>query len=210
MKSGKYLELQWNTYSVAIRIPKDLQKYFGKSIFKKSLETSDFSEAEILKLPFIADWKNQIKAARATGKVGTSDLREKTEAAKELFNQIKATDADLAFATVAATLEPKDLEDLSKPETRAAVKAFGEVTKNFTPTLDHIDAWVDQHGYAPAGADEAKNSLKKHFAKRFPFFETIEISELKIWLDDLRHGRTGQEPWSLRTVRKHYGFVKSK
>ena len=64
----KYLEKQWNTYHASMKIPKDVHAIFGKTKFYKTLGTDSLEEANIRKLPLIAEWKRRIKVARLTKK----------------------------------------------------------------------------------------------------------------------------------------------
>lgn len=199
MKSGQYLELQWNTYSASVRIPKDLQKTFGKCIFKKSLGTSDFREAEILKLPLIAEWKRQIKAARA-GKLLSAPFDEKVQQANQMFNELGAGDEGLA--AVASAIEVVQNFDELSDAAKDDLRVYGVVSKGYTPTDKYVDEWLNQHGYDPQVADGARSFLLKRFCKKFPFFETISKPELVKWIDELK------VEWAIRTVRKNFGYIK--
>ena len=52
-----YLEMQYNTYSTVLKIPKDLRKHFGKRAFKQSLKTSDKAVANAQAGPIVLKWK---------------------------------------------------------------------------------------------------------------------------------------------------------
>ena len=99
MKAGKYLELRWNTYTVLMRIPKDLQDVLEKSIFRQTLKTSDFAEAEILKLPVIAKWKQRIKAARKGGADLDAALERKIAEAEEMREHFTGSEKDYSEIT---------------------------------------------------------------------------------------------------------------
>lgn len=59
------LERQGGVYHVRMAIPKDVQTAFGgRRILSKSLGTSDRNEAMRLRLPYLIQWKAEIKAAR--------------------------------------------------------------------------------------------------------------------------------------------------
>lgn len=59
------LELQGGTWHVRLAIPADVQKAFGgRKVLSKSLETRHRSEAMNRRLPYLAQWKAEIAAAR--------------------------------------------------------------------------------------------------------------------------------------------------
>ena len=61
--NGQYLITQFKTYYAVMQVPKDLHATFGKRKFIQTLETHNFAEAEIRKLPHVHRWKSLIKAA---------------------------------------------------------------------------------------------------------------------------------------------------
>ena len=82
---------------------------------------------------------------------------------------------------------------------------------NLTPTLRHVDAWLDQHGYQADVRDETERFLKNNFCIRFPTFEQITVSDLKIYLDDLKEGRSElnqNRKWSISTIGKNFSRVR--
>ncbi|WP_448694827.1 tyrosine-type recombinase/integrase [Pseudomonas moraviensis] len=65
MPKANNLELQGGTYHVRLDIPKDVQDMFGgRRILSQSLRTGVHKEALDRRLPILAIWKAQIKAAR--------------------------------------------------------------------------------------------------------------------------------------------------
>ena len=65
MRKANNLELQGGTYHVRLAVPKDVQQRFGgRRILSKSLKTGNHKEALDRRLPILASWKAQIKAAR--------------------------------------------------------------------------------------------------------------------------------------------------
>jgi len=75
------LEQQGGTWHVRLAIPADVQKAFGgRKILSKSLETGHRSEAMNRRLPYLAQWKAEIAAARAQAKAPKEDWRPKLAA----------------------------------------------------------------------------------------------------------------------------------
>jgi len=200
--TGKHLVLRWNTYSVEMVVPADVRPMLKLSKFSKSLETENLVEAEIRKLPHIHRWKSLIKAARAKERGEIVDLEATVEESRKLFEELGGGES--AFETVAHTLRPGEKLD---EKTKDKVRAYGMATKAYTPTTKYVEEWVTQHGYVPEVKDGAVTFLLGNFCKRFPFFETIEKSELKIWVDDMLQGRKGYPEWTRRTVNKNFGYV---
>lgn len=65
MAKANNLELQGGTYHVRLDIPKDVQASFGgRRILSQSLKTGVHKEALDRRLPILAKWKSQIRAAR--------------------------------------------------------------------------------------------------------------------------------------------------
>ena len=65
MAKANNLELQGGTYHVRLDIPKDVRDSFGgRRILSQSLKTGVHKEALDRRLPILATWKAQIKAAR--------------------------------------------------------------------------------------------------------------------------------------------------
>lgn len=54
-----------NTWYVKMAVPPDVQHVLGKKVFLRSLKTAFHKEAMDARLPFLAQWKAAIKAARA-------------------------------------------------------------------------------------------------------------------------------------------------
>ncbi|OAK57781.1 integrase [Pseudomonas putida] len=78
------LEQQGGTWHVRLAIPADVQKAFGgRKVLSKSLETGQRSEAMNRRLPYLAQWKAEIAAARAQAKAPKEDWRPKLAAFSE-------------------------------------------------------------------------------------------------------------------------------
>lgn len=70
------LQLQGGTWHVRLEIPADVRKAFGgRRILSKSLGTGHRSEAMNLRLPYLAQWKSEIAAARSQAKAAKENWR---------------------------------------------------------------------------------------------------------------------------------------
>jgi hypothetical protein len=99
--NGQYLITQFKTYYAVMQVPKDLHVTLGKKKFIQTLETHNFAEAEIRKLPHIHRWKSLIKAARAKERGEIVDLEATVEESRKLFEELGGGES--AFETVAHT-----------------------------------------------------------------------------------------------------------
>ena len=54
---AKWLERQWNTWHVTLKVPKDVQPYIGKTKWYETLGTDSLEEANIKKHKYISLWK---------------------------------------------------------------------------------------------------------------------------------------------------------
>lgn len=62
----EHLKRRHNTYYVRVKVPTELVEKVGRREFVKSLKTSDKRKANALKLPYVAEFKRQIEALRAS------------------------------------------------------------------------------------------------------------------------------------------------
>jgi len=210
MKSGQYLELQWNKYSVLMRVPKDLQNVFGTTAFKKTLKTSDFLEAEILKLPYIIKWKQRIKAARKGGADLEAALERKVSEAEEMREHFTSSEQDYSEITERFFVA-KDNTDLLNENEKDNLRAIAMAGGKLTPTKRYVIDWLDQHNYQPDVRDETERFLLTNFCVRFPTFEQIKVPDLKIWLEELKNGTTElnkNRQWTIATIGKNFSRVR--
>ena len=216
-KLPSYLERQWNAFHVTLKIPKDVQPFFGKTKFYQSLETDSLEEANIKKLPIIAKWKTQIKVARNTKKrnplLNADDLVAYYQA--ELAANWAGYEED-GLAQVADILDEAYLRDWDNQtmegvpsrtdktdaEKEAAVAIYKRVSGEWTATYTHVDEFVSQAQYTQQTADECLRSLKL-FTEKFTVFETITHREIETWVSELLQAS------KIRTVKKKIGFVRS-
>ena len=217
VKLPSYLERQWNALHVTLKIPKDVQPFFGKTKFYRSLETDSIEEANIRKLPIIAQWKAQIKAARDTkAKHPIANADElvayyKTELEvnwsgyeKEGLAQVFDTiDETYLRDWDNQTMEGVPLRaDTTDAEKKAAMAVYKRVSGEWTATHSYVEEYISQALYTTQTADECRRSLKL-FVERFEIFESITERDMKGWVLQLL------ENTKRRTVKKKIGFVRS-
>lgn len=203
---GKGLVLQWNTYWVMKRIPKDVKEQFeGKARFLQNLKTGDFAVASTLAEPYLVKWKYMIEMARLKNKCHIIDLEEESKTYAEQFISMGRT--QLAAATIAEKLNPEE-EGLTAQQERDRVKVFSRAVGSLTPFAKHTDQFFKDYGYTDAIGYEAKRYIELRFAKKFEYFETVTTEELKAYIKERMDGSDGDQAWSNRSVEKNIGFAK--
>jgi integrase len=191
----RYLEKQFNTYHAVVYIPKDVQPYFRKTKFTQTLQTDSLSDAEVLKLPYIAEWKALIKAARNNrGPIGLEAIADEVRLLRdEIRTKWKGFEDD-AIMELADNLR-------EHPSQSYAEELLSRVQGDWTPTDGFVEDWIGQSEFQPKTADEARSNLKL-FCDKFRFFETVGKDDLKDWVDEL------SASLHVTTVKKKIGFVR--
>lgn len=218
--SGKNLVQKYQTWSVEKQIPKDVQHHFRHGAdkperlrgmpmkkFSKHLDTTDLHKAELRKGRYLEVWKNLIEQARSKDKGEVFDLVQELKISQRHYDADTALAGEEEAAKRLARKYNANDPDISETEKERRVEIFGKATRKYTATPDYVKEWADQHGYVASVRDGAVSFLLGNFCKRFPYFETIEVSELKIWVDDLLQGRNGYSKWTRRTVKKNFGYT---
>jgi integrase len=191
----RYLEKQFNTYHVVVYIPKDVQPYFRKTKFTQTLQTDSLSDAEVLKLPYLAEWKALIKAARNNrGPIGLDVIADEVRLLRDEIRTNWKGFEDDAIMELATNLR-------EHPNQHYADELFARVKGDWTVTDGFIEDWIGQADFQPKTADEARSNLKL-FCDRFRFFETVGKDGLNDWVDEL------SAILSVTTVKKKIGFVR--
>lgn len=206
MTNRKYLELQYNTWSVTLKIPSDVQDFFGKTKFMKSLATSSLEQANLWKWKFIEDWKVQIQIARKTKNQNQSSSKE------DLVNSYK-----LEIATKWKGYEKEALLELGEglwenaktSEQRIdAEEIYMRTSGEWTSTSQYIEEFLRQHDYTPKTNDEARSALN-HCTKRFGVFEKISEYEMMLYINSLLQTDDNSVGLTIRTVKKRIGFFRT-
>lgn len=191
----RYLEKQFNTYHAVVYIPKDVQPYFRKTKFTQTLQTDSLSDAQVLKLPYIAEWKALIKAARNNrGPIGLDVIADEVRLLRdEIRTKWKGFEDD-AIMELATNLR-------EHPNQHYADELLARVEGDWTATDGFVEDWIGQADFQPKTADEARSNLKL-FCDKFRFFETVGKDDLKDWVDKL------SASLHVTTVKKKIGFVR--
>lgn len=213
---NSYLEKQYNTYFVVLRVPSDVRQYFqGRTRLSTTLKTNNLTEANRLKWPYVEGWKSQIELARRT-KSGNApqDIAEKAARyASWLQNheagpqQAKSELFDILDETVWRDHERRDKtgnilnrEDTSDEEKNDTYLAYSMATKEWSGSF--ADEFISQYDVEPKTKDEAKRALEI-FYERFPYTEDVTRYDVEDWVEKMLETRTRP------TVKKRIGFSRA-
>ena len=196
MRYPRYIERQWNTFHVTMKIPKDVQSRLGRTKFDKSLGTDSLSEAEVLKLPYIAEWKALIKAARdAKGPMNVSAIEDQVRLLRaEIQTKWVGYEQDAVLELADSLRDHKDQD--------FADELLSRVAGDWHPTAGHLEAFLEQYDAQPKTIDEAVRNIRQ-FSEKFRIFETTTEEQLKAWLEGMQSTR------SAPTIKKKLGHIKS-
>ncbi|NDA29344.1 MAG: hypothetical protein EBZ12_02685, partial [Alphaproteobacteria bacterium] len=130
---AKWLEKQWNTWHVTLKVPKDVQPHIGKTKWYETLRTDSLEEANIKKHKYVSLWKALIKEAREKG----SNLNlEETIKKYSLYwkKDDLSSDPQASWfheSTIADALTDKGFDPSEVSE------AINRVTERWINTVDH-------------------------------------------------------------------------
>lgn len=211
-----YLEKQYNTYFVVLRIPPDVRQYFlGKTRFSATLKTNNLSDANRLKWPYVEGWKAQIELARRSksGEVPDSVAAQAARFALWMKNQPQSLDESRSelFEVLDETVwrdhdnrdenwNPTLRQDTSKQEKEETYLAYSMAIKEWTGS--YVQEWLCQYEAEPKTKDEAKRALQ-YFYERFPHQDDITRYAVEDWAEEMLRDR------SRATIKKRIGFIRS-
>ena len=188
------------------RVSIDVKGHFGKARFSRSMETDSLPEAIKRSEPLLKQWTYLIEMARLKNNGQIVDLDQTAEAYAKQFNDLGKT--QLAAASIAEKLNPEE-EGLSAQQDKDRVEVWSRAVGNLTPFAKHSDQFFDAYGYSDALAYEARRFIEIRFAKKFKYFETVTVEELKAYIKVRMDGSDGSRAWSESSVTKNIGFIKA-
>jgi integrase len=194
-----FLEKRYNTWFATMKIPKDVQPFFGKTKFDITLKTDSLQEANLRKLPVVYRWKQMIKAARAEGTNHTLEA-EMTKARTfwdaEGWAKVEPEQQYFALDALADTLNDKgyDIQEITI--------AQNLVSGRWCRTAEHVEDWLAEPYYTEKSIAERRSIVKK-FAKDFPILEQITKEQLRRWASE------ALSEFSQATVKKRISVVRT-
>ena len=155
-----HLDVQKGVYYAQLKVPKDAQQIIGKTAFRKTLKTRNKLEAQERAIPFIQQWKAEIKTARLPPierlrtrfKAERHDLRvleqalarpslaaaKKEELEDTKFNIHNAIEEDILSAYGVS-----DAQQLSTEKLINSQDAYMLATGVTTPFTEYLDAYLE-------------------------------------------------------------------
>lgn len=197
------LELRGRIYYATLLVPEDVRSTLGKVRFKQSLGTGNKREAELLKAPFIASWKAQIRQARgSTNAVSNEALRWKNALAQ-------APDEDTRHTWEIVLAD--EVERIEEAEGFQAAKDFHDLAAGLTtPSSHYYDTWKTQITLAAKTKDQMIKDVGLLVAK-FPTLQGVTKNSVRHWIDQLRASGKGDSSISriLSFCRHFWKYVQT-
>ncbi|WP_235200385.1 MULTISPECIES: DUF6538 domain-containing protein [Pseudomonas] len=174
-----FLILKSGTYHVRLDVPVDAREAFGgRKVLTKSLKTGNRSEAHVLKLRWLQQWKTEIERAR---KKEFPDFREEVALIVEKYKDEIEKEKSMPFNWHAA--------DFEKPSANTA-------------QIQEINAVIKTHKLRPKLIDEAIQIVMgtSDYSPKTPFFKSR--------LDAFHKYETEIRKVELSTVDRHVKRIK--
>lgn len=164
-----------------LTIPKDVRQILGKRKFRKSMRTSDKSEAARKSQFVIARWKEHIAVARGKGGDvsfyremydNTSD--EGKDVLEEMFAELVVDDYGKAHAS-----------QLSPSQLKNSQEAFQLMTGKETRTDIYIDEWLSGWDVKLQTMNQGRRYVEA-MALKFPVVSMLTRKVVKAWYKELQ------------------------
>ena len=137
-------------YSARLVIPKALRPILGQNEFKKSLGTSNKTEAELRAAPLILHWKKLIEDAKTDGVIAKAkalrralDNSPNNDCIDEdgFWESTKTGIIEDAIEDI--ILGGRDIESIDNKEDKAKAKTFFDIASGQVTTLDdYVGGWL--------------------------------------------------------------------
>lgn len=203
---ARYITKRRRRWYAVVEIPKALRPAFaGSPRFLQSLETESESEAEILALPIIAKWKQQIAAARqGLPIIADHEAEDIASWRHELASAPSQRDRDALEFILADKAEAMDNQ-----EEGSGGRFFKLATGQWHMTDEFIEAWSSSLTDIEAKTVDMQRSDLHALAQRLPMVKDITRSNMSKWVDELTAVERKPKPVSLATVRRRFSSYRS-
>ena len=74
MRKPTNFQLRGRYWQVVVEVPKDVRHVFGKQFLRKSTRCTDLAKAQLVGLPWLTEWKQQIAEARMSPDAVLSEI----------------------------------------------------------------------------------------------------------------------------------------
>ena len=201
MQNIPNVKLRGSTYYAYVRVPTDVKKVIGKTIFEKSLQTTDHVQAKRKAAALVAGWWDQIDTARRIVKESNtstmshlSDLYKvyQQEAAKHPIDSPERSDVDHLTQEVIE-------EQAGTPLNHAA---WDVITGRVQPLSLYIDQYLAdmKPSVAPLTYTQEAKRLER-FAESFTDINQINKTSVRTWLSELDLKATTKKIYLATLVR---------
>ncbi|MGJ0621546.1 MAG: DUF6538 domain-containing protein [Methylocystis sp.] len=209
---NRYLKKRGRTYYVVRRVPEDVQKLVGSTIFKESLKTTDLSLArklrdERLKLLEL-EWAKARQALRVKtrGMLKADELREALELRHGLLAESDAALVDEwkeAIGDRTKELYGGDVfeSDFGRKGSAKAGEFYGIASGERTPTGLAVEQFLERANLKPSTKSLYRKMLKLTMAE-FPFLEDITRQRALKFLRGYAENTTAKAVSNLRTATR--------
>ena len=155
-----YLDMQKGVYYAQLKVPKDAQPIVGKTAFRKTLQTRDKLEAQKRAIPWIQQWKAEIKTARLppverfktqfeAQRASIRQLQHELDrpsqpmARKAALEQLKSDIESLIENDILEAYGAQDAQELSEEQLIESQATYMLATGQTMPFLEHLDAYLE-------------------------------------------------------------------
>ena len=183
-KSIPNTKVRGSTYYAYVRIPKDVKKLIGSSVFEKSLGTSDYKTAKRKAAALVAQWWDDIDTARRIAKASDtaslshlSDLYKvyQAEASKHPESSPQRDAIDFATQEVIEEAAAAPLDH----------RAWDIVTGRTKPLNLYIDQYLaDLEPSVTARTYGQEKERLLRISESFPDVEDLTKQAVRTWLSD--------------------------
>lgn len=207
MGANDYLKKHHNTWQVVVNVPPKLRKLAGVTRFKKSLGTSNLTEANRLKHSYVAEFKRQIevmkKGAPDPDAALYRDAGEWRGALKQTSNATQEQDGrefnerDELLSIIKD--QARQIEELRGPT--VALRFLKAASGEGTFIKDHYPTWVSESDVAGQTRSQHTSTLKR-FLEWAGEFATIEETD-RVKAGEYVGHLLASSGLSRRTVKRH-------
>lgn len=197
------IEQRQGRYFATLRVPADVRKKIGKSVYRKALGTDSLSVAKRRAPAFLAEWKSEIEEAR--GNVNSDDAAFFAKVREEYAGkqpdlddpavwrmQLRHAETPKQRAKVLERIAEHADEiasinmDWSKHQRPSQVPEAREFYRAATATGTdaYVDDWVATLQVA-AKTKHMRRTTVKRMAERFPTLQDVTRKEVLKWISEL-------------------------
>lgn len=208
------LTLRGSTYHVVLRLPEDVKRKIGRSVWQQTTGESDIMKAWEVARPLLIGWKKEIDAARR----GESMTQAQIIAQARLQFRKALARGDDPWNLVSDLLDTLGIEedivegeDASLPSPSAVKRAMlDQIDGTATPLTFHLDAWISQLGMRSREVALYSSDVRE-FLKAHPTatVEGLNGAVVQTWIGTLTHISPNTIQRKLAALRNFWGYLQA-